>query len=119
RLMAFAIGLIAATQVYAANSLEYNRAIRPILMDNCFACHGADSASRKADLRLDQRDQALKVEAIVPGDPEASEMIRRIESDDPQEVMPPPMTKKKLTKEQKELLRRWVKEGAEYQPHWS
>ncbi len=114
-----ALAILAATPADAADKLEYNRAIRSILMDNCFACHGADSASRKADLRLDLRDQALKAEAIVPGDPEASEMIRRIESDDAQEVMPPPKTKKTLTKEQKVLLRQWVKEGAEYQAHWS
>ncbi len=104
---------------FAADNLEYNRTIRPILAENCFACHGADSAARKADLRLDQREQAVKVEAIVPGDPEGSEIIRRILSDDPQEVMPPPMTKKALTKAQKDLLQQWVKEGAEYQPHWS
>jgi len=111
--------LLPAASGFAADKLEYNRLIRPILAENCFACHGADSAARKADLRLDQRDQATKMEAIVPGDPEASEMIRRILSDDPKEVMPPPMTKKSLTKGQKELLQRWVKEGAEYQAHWS
>ena len=111
--------MVTAAPSFAADKIEYNRTIRPILMENCFACHGADSASRKADLRLDQRDQAVKVDAIVPGDPDGSEMIRRIDSDDPHEVMPPPMTKKKLTKEQKDLLRRWIKDGAEYQAHWS
>src|SRR5437764_15080315 len=105
--------LLLAAQSFAADKLEYNRTIRPILMDNCFACHGADSASRKADLRLDKRDAAMKADAIVPGDAEASEMIRRIGSDDPKEVMPPPMTKKKLTEEQKNLLRQWVQDGAE------
>ncbi|MGE5193399.1 MAG: DUF1553 domain-containing protein [Deltaproteobacteria bacterium] len=116
------IGIVAVTwaaSAGAADKIEYNRTIRPILAENCFACHGPDSAARKADLRLDRRDEATKTDAVVPGDPAASEMIRRILSDDPQEVMPPPMTKKTLTKAQKELLQRWVKEGAEYQQHWS
>ncbi|HLJ10609.1 MAG TPA: DUF1549 domain-containing protein, partial [Planctomycetaceae bacterium] len=106
-------------QCTAADKLEYNRTIRPILAENCFACHGPDSAARKADLRLDQRELALKMQAIVAGDADASEMIRRIESGDPTEAMPPPATRKTLTKAQKELLRRWIQEGAEYQPHWS
>jgi hypothetical protein len=99
--------------------LEYNRDVRPILLENCFACHGPDSASRKADLRLDRREAAVDMAAIVPGDPESSEMIRRILSDDDSERMPPPETKKKLTEAQKQTLVRWVKEGAAYQPHWS
>ena len=103
----------------AAAPVEYNRDIRPILADNCFACHGADSAAREADLRLDQRDAAIELGAIEPGDPEASELIARILSDDPDLVMPPPATKKTLTAEQKALLRQWVEQGAEYQAHWS
>lgn len=103
----------------AADRLEYNRDIRPILFENCFACHGADSASRKADLRLDQRDAAIKSEAILPGKPDESTLIQRILSHDDDEVMPPPATKKKLTDRQKEILTRWVREGADYQPHWS
>jgi hypothetical protein len=106
---------------YADDSgrVEYNRDIRPILLDNCFACHGPDSASRKADLRLDQRDAAIEMAAITPGEPDGSEMIRRTLSDDESETMPPPETKKKLSDAQKQLLVRWIKEGAEYQPHWS
>src|SRR4051812_28073286 len=61
-----------------ASGIEYNRDIRPILAENCFACHGADSAARKAKLRLDQRDEAMEMKAIVPGKPTESEMIRRI-----------------------------------------
>ena len=117
--MALALLLTLAAPAPAADKLEYNRDIRPLLADNCFACHGADSASRKADLRLDQREQATKVEAIVPGIPAASEMIRRIETADPAELMPPPATKKVLTKAQKDVLRQWVQDGAEYQQHWS
>jgi hypothetical protein len=99
--------------------LQYNRDVRPILSDTCFACHGPDSAARQADLRLDQREAAIEMAAIEPGDPDVSEMIRRILSDDEAEVMPPPETKKKLTEKQKQILVRWVREGAEYQPHWS
>jgi hypothetical protein len=103
----------------ADSKVEYNRDIRPILLDTCFACHGPDSAARQADLRLDQRDAAIEMAAIAPGDPDSSEMIRRILSEDEAERMPPPETKKKLTAQQKELLVRWIREGAEYQPHWS
>jgi len=99
--------------------IEYNRDIRPILADNCFACHGADSAARKADLRLDRRDDAVQSGAIVPGDAAKSTLIERVCSTEPTEVMPPPKTKKVVTEAQKQLLRRWVAEGAQYQPHWS
>ncbi|MGQ0634031.1 MAG: DUF1553 domain-containing protein [Planctomycetaceae bacterium] len=99
--------------------IEYNRHIRPILVENCFACHGPDSAARKADLRLDQRSTAVDMGAIVPGDATASELIVRILSDDPHEVMPPPAIKKQLSPTQKDLLKRWIDEGAEYQKHWS
>ena len=98
---------------------QYNRDIRPILAENCFACHGPDSASRKAKLRLDQRDDAIKAEAIVPGNPGKSEVIRRICSDDVQELMPPAKTLKKLSAAQKDLLKQWIASGADYQSHWS
>jgi len=104
---------------WAAKPLTYNDDIRPILVENCFGCHGADSAGRKADLRLDDRDAAVESGAIVPGDPDSSVALDRIFSDDPEEVMPPPSVKKVLTAEQKELLERWIAAGAEYQPHWS
>jgi len=103
----------------AEKKLGYNRDVRPILAENCFACHGADSAARKADLRLDRRDDAIKSEAIVPGDVEKSALIERIFSDNKSHLMPPPKTKKKLTDAQKEILKRWIAEGAEYEPHWS
>ena len=102
-----------------AGKLEYNRDIRPILFDACISCHGPDSASRQADLRLDKRDAAVEMAAIVPDDPDSSEMIRRIMSEDESEIMPPPETKKHLTDEQKEMLARWIAEGAEYEPLWS
>ena len=103
----------------AAEPLEYNRDVRPILLENCFACHGADSAARKADLRLDQREAAIDAGAIMPGKADESELLRRVLASDPEQLMPPPATKKQLTAEQKETLRRWIAEGANYQPHWS
>ena len=90
-------------------------------MDNCFACHGPEAAAprRKAGLRLDERDAAAKAKAIVPGKRLEAAVIAHINSDDPEEIMPPPRTKKTLTDAQKEILKRWIAEGAEYQPHWS
>src|SRR5262249_23235045 len=99
--------------------LEYNRDVRPILAENCFACHGPDSAARKAKLRLDQRDEAIKAGVIVPGKPDDSPLVERIFSDERTQLMPPPKTLKKLTPAQKEPLKRWMASGAEYQPHWS
>ncbi|MCS7046284.1 MAG: DUF1549 domain-containing protein, partial [Gemmataceae bacterium] len=113
----FAFGLVAP--VGAQTKIEYNRDIRPILAENCFACHGPDSAARKAGLRLDQRDAAIAAEAIVPGKPEQSALVQRIFAVDAAQVMPPPKTNKTLTAEQKELLKRWIAAGAEYQMHWS
>ena len=103
----------------AAEPLKYNRDVRPILAENCFACHGPDSAARKADLRLDRRQAAIDSKAIQPGDLAASQLIERIGSPDPNLVMPPFESKKSLTPEQKEILARWISEGAEYEPHWS
>ncbi|VTT97524.1 hypothetical protein : Uncharacterized protein OS=Singulisphaera acidiphila (strain ATCC BAA-1392 / DSM 18658 / VKM B-2454 / MOB10) GN=Sinac_0947 PE=4 SV=1: PSCyt1: PSCyt2: Laminin_G_3: PSD1 [Gemmataceae bacterium] len=109
----------AAPNPVPQGKLEYNRDIRPILAENCFACHGADSASRKAGLRLDQREAAIEAKAIEPGKPEKSSVIERVFSAEPKELMPPPKSHKKLTAAQKETLKRWIAEGAEYQPHWS
>jgi cytochrome c553 len=103
----------------AEKKIEYNRDVRPILAENCFACHGADSAARKADLRLDRRDDAIAAEAVVPGDVDKSALIERIFSDNKSHIMPPRKTKKTLTAAQKETLKRWIAAGAEYQPHWS
>ncbi len=103
----------------AAAPLEYNDAIRPILLDACISCHGPDSASRQADLRLDQRESAVAFGAIVPGEPENSELLRRVLSNDPSERMPPPEIKKTLTDQQIATLEQWIREGAAYQPHWS
>jgi hypothetical protein len=103
----------------AGPKLEYNRDVRPILAEHCFQCHGPDSAARKANLRLDQRDAAIKVGAISPNQPDESELIRRIFAEDETERMPPEKIHKPLKPEQKEVLKRWIAAGAEYQPHWS
>lgn len=104
--------------------VDFNRTIRPILSSTCFKCHGPDGEERKGGLRLDVREGALeKLEsgekAIVPGKPDESELVRRILSDDPNERMPPKSHLKQLTDKEKEALRQWVAEGAEYRLHWS
>ncbi len=103
----------------AGGKIEFNRDIRPILSDNCFRCHGPDKNQRKAKLRLDVREVALEREAFVPGKPDASEMVRRINTTNEDDVMPPPDMHKVLTKAQKELLAKWIAQGAEYQAHWA
>ncbi|HYE31164.1 MAG TPA: PSD1 and planctomycete cytochrome C domain-containing protein [Methylomirabilota bacterium] len=103
----------------AAAEIQFNRDIRPILSDNCFACHGPDKGTRKGKLRLDDRAQALGKEAIVPGNPEKSELVKRIFTTDPDDQMPPADSHKQLTAEQKELLKQWVAQGAAYEPHWA
>ncbi|MBX3411655.1 MAG: DUF1553 domain-containing protein [Pirellulales bacterium] len=114
-----AVLLLVVSTARADDKISYNRSIRAVLAENCFACHGPDSGSRKAELRLDRHDDAVERGAIVPGEPDQSELVARIESDDPELLMPPASSHKKLTPEQKELLRRWISEGAEYEPHWS
>src|SRR5258708_4960600 len=92
----------------APAKVEFNRDVRPILSDNCFLCHGLDKNRRKADLRLDLRASAIEAGAIVPGKPEDSALVERIESDDADDQMPPRKSNKKLTSLQKEILKRWV-----------
>jgi hypothetical protein len=104
--------------------VSYTRDIRPILSDKCFKCHGPDEKQRRGDLRLDVRDLALRPaqsgeKAVVPREPGKSEMVRRIHSADPDEMMPPRVSKKSLTDAEKQLLRRWIEEGAAYEQHWA
>ena len=117
------LSLVAVTlggAALAADKLEYNRDIRPILSENCFACHGPDGAARKAKLRLDKRESAVEKGAIVPGKTAESEIVNRLDlKDDDEERMPPPSSHKQLTPEQKKTLTRWIAEGAEYQDHWA
>ncbi|MBX6311482.1 MAG: PSD1 domain-containing protein [Isosphaeraceae bacterium] len=111
--------VLVPSAVQAGGKIEFNRDIRPILSENCYHCHGPDKNHREADLRLDDREVALAMGAIVPGKPEESELVARILSDDPFERMPPPKSAKTLSAAQKELLQRWIAEGAEYQAHWA
>lgn len=103
----------------AAELVAFNRDIRPILSDKCFFCHGPDKNQRKADLRLDVRQNAVEAEAFVPGQPDKSALVERIFSTDPDETMPPADSHKKLSAQEKELLKRWIAEGAQYEGHWS
>ena len=103
----------------SAAKVDYNEDVRPILSENCFYCHGPDGNKRKAKLRLDVRADALAKKAFVPGDADASELIKRLSSTDSDEVMPPPDSHRTITPAQKEILRRWVAEGAEYKEHWA
>ena len=119
-----ALLLALAWSALADAKISFNREIRPILSEQCFSCHGFDAKHRKADLRLDTREGALadndSVRAIIPGDPAKSELWKRLLSTDPEEVMPPPEAHKpKLTAKQRETLRRWIEEGAPYEPHWA
>lgn len=102
-----------------AQTIDFNRDIRPILSENCFYCHGQDANKRQAELRLDQRDPAVNAGAIVPGDAAKSTLVARILSDDPEQVMPPPKSNRRLTAEQKEKLKQWVAAGADYKAHWA
>jgi hypothetical protein len=101
------------------STVEFNRDVRPILSDNCFYCHGPDANHREADLRLDLRDEAIKAGALVPGKPDESEVLTRIFTEDEDDLMPPPDSHKKLTPWQKDVLKKWVQQGAEYQQHWA
>ena len=99
--------------------LRFNQHIRPLLTEFCFACHGPDSATRKADLRLDSREDAMGSGVIVPGNSEESELVARITSGDPEVMMPPPESRKRLEPEDKRLLARWIDGGAIWEEHWA
>jgi cytochrome c553 len=110
--------LLAALPAFGAK-VDYNEDVRPILSENCFYCHGPDGNKRKAKLRLDVREAALEKKAFVPGDAAASELVKRLVSTDSDEVMPPPDSHRTITPAQKEILKRWIAEGAEYKEHWA
>ncbi len=131
--MAWGWGLVvssaSAVSVAADVPIDFNRDIRPILSNNCFFCHGPDEKERKGGsegkdgLRLDT-EQGLSADlgghaAVIKGNPEGSELIKRVISGDPDLVMPPAKTGKKLTPREIDLLRRWVKDGAKFSQHWS
>ena len=112
-----------SSKAQAETAIEFNRDIRPILSDNCFHCHGPDPKERKAGLRLDTEEGAIGREpssaAIVRGNPEGSELIRRIHHEDPSERMPPADSRKQLSEREKQLLSDWIQAGAPWQGHWA
>jgi hypothetical protein len=115
---------LAPLAVFAAEppvpaKIEFNRDVRPILSDNCFYCHGNDPKHREADLRLDIREEAITAKAFVPGKVKESELVARILTDDEDDLMPPPDSHKKLTQRQKDILQKWIEQGAGYQQHWA
>ena len=118
------LALAIATSASPAAEVDYARDIQPILSEHCFHCHGPDEKKREAEMRLDTREGALAKSdqhaiAIVPGDPDASELIRRVTTTDPDDVMPPPDQHKPVNSAQVKLLREWIKQGAPYSAHWS
>lgn len=121
-LFAFTIGhsaTLCALQESSESKISFDRQIRPLLSDRCYACHGPDANTRAADLRLDRQEDAHDV-AIVPGSPADSELWLRISSDDPDMQMPPPDSHKAtLTREQQDLLKQWIQQGAEYESFWA
>ena len=114
--MRFVLPLLLLPAVVRAD-VDFNRDVRPILSNNCFACHGPDEKERKGKLRLDTQEGALK--ALTPGKPDDSELIARVASADADMLMPPPKTGKKLTAKEIETLTAWVKQGGKYATHWS
>jgi len=120
-LLALACAFFAAAPVVAAPPpVDFAREVRPILSSQCFQCHGPDEKARKAKLRLDLRDEAIKSGTIVPGKPDESEVFQRICSNDPDTRMPPEKLKKPaLSADQIATLKRWIAEGAKYSDHWS
>ena len=111
-------GLVAVRPAEGAK-VDFDRDVRPILSNNCFFCHGPDEEHREAKLRLDKRKVAVAKEAIVPGKPDESELVRRIFADSEDERMPPPQAHKHLTEAQKQTLKQWIAEGAVYEVHWA
>lgn len=115
---------LVATWAAAEEPVDFNDQIRPLLSDKCFACHGFDANAREANLRLDTPEGALEKRpdadpAIIPGEADHSLVWQRIISDDPDDVMPPPDFLRQLSGEDKKLIRRWIEEGANYEPHWT
>lgn len=119
RTVTFFLGISLSAAILHAREIDFNRDIRPILSDNCVLCHGPAESTRQADLRLDIRDSAIDSGSIVPGNPSESELIARIETEDEDLMMPPPDSNKQLTAAQRELLKAWIADGAEYEKHWS
>ena len=112
------ITLFLGTNVGAQQSVRYNRHVRPIFADRCFKCHGRDEKNRQAELRLDVREEAIKL-AIVPGQADQSELISRLSADGDERMPPVDSHKRPLDQQQIKILRQWINEGALYEPHWA
>ncbi|MDG1896087.1 MAG: PSD1 and planctomycete cytochrome C domain-containing protein, partial [Fuerstiella sp.] len=123
RLCSALLAIVVSGNSVGADAPDFNRNVRPILSDRCFACHGPDAAHREADLRLDDIGSLTRdrdgYKVVTPGAPGASELINRITSDDPDLKMPPPDLGKDLTGEEIETLRKWIDGGAEVKAHWA
>lgn len=119
--LCFAFGCLPSISPNAsgAGPDDFGNTIRPILSDKCFLCHGPNEETREADLRLDQVQSAIDQGALAPGDPNASELIARIVSSDPDYMMPPPETGKSITAEEVSAFRDWIQAGAKYSDHWA
>ena len=122
-LLAVFLALAASRASAAGPEVQFNRDIRPILSNKCFACHGLDAKKRKAELRLDTLDgataQRKKGPAVVPGDLSTSQMWARITSGDKDFMMPPPESHKTISDAERATIKRWIEQGAKYQQHWS
>jgi len=114
-----AILIAAQSAIVLAGPPDFGRDIRPILANSCFECHGPDESSREAELRLDTADGAQASGVIVPRRPDESELIKRLISNNPDEVMPPPNAPRRPTPQQVEQLRQWIADGARYDEHWA
>jgi hypothetical protein len=114
-----ALALLILPATGRAADIDFNRDVRPILSDKCFACHGPDEKHRKKKLRLDVEEDALGSGVIVAGKPEKSELVARITSTDPKQQMPPAKSGKTLTAAEIDILTKWVAQGAKYAPHWA
>jgi hypothetical protein len=118
------LGFVSGATSAFGQAVDFESQIKPLLSDRCFACHGPDENARKADLQLHTREGAFAkladdLEVITPGKPLASELYRRITTTDPDDLMPPPESKRELSAGEKELIRRWIEQGAEWREHWA
>ena len=123
RLFILSIFILSAISVRAEEAIDFNKDIRPILSGKCFHCHGPDEEERGGDLRLDTQDGSREdlggYAAVAPGDPDDSELIYRVLTDDDNDIMPPSDKGAPLTKEEVALLKRWIEQGGEYATHWA
>lgn len=119
-LLTLCIVMAAPADAWAVDdAIAFGRDVQPILARRCFACHGPDEENREADLRIDSLESIIDNGLLVPGEPDESELLRRVLSDDPDERMPPPDADERLTEQEQQVLREWIAEGAAYSPHWA